>query len=167
MICFSRSFASPPLRPPLPPRRSTALLGLPPLPPGGLLFTALRSPAAWSSSTASWLRGGSRPWSRPWSQEWTQWHDGRPRHNRWFPVALCLQPVDWHHPHVAWAVRECLDPSPCHLSAGLLCRPTFGSALGTSTVAAGDPSPSGASDPARGGPGQMGGTRSLSPTPPR
>jgi hypothetical protein len=32
MICFSRSFASPPLRPP---RRSTAHLGLPPLTRGG------------------------------------------------------------------------------------------------------------------------------------
>jgi hypothetical protein len=162
MICFSRSFASPPLRPPLPPRRSTALLGLPPLPPGAPLHRT-SVPRRLELFDSLLAPGGSRPWS----QEWTQWHDGRPRHNRWFPVALCLQPVDWHHPHVAWAVRECLDPSPCHLSAGLLCRPTFGSALGTSTVAAGDPSPSGASDPARGGPGQMGGTRSLSPTPPR
>jgi hypothetical protein len=34
-ICFSRSFASPPLRPLLLPRRSTTLLGLPPLPLGG------------------------------------------------------------------------------------------------------------------------------------
>jgi hypothetical protein len=111
---------------------------------GGFLFTALRSPAAWSSSATYWLGGGG---SLPWSQEWTKWHDRRPRHDRWFPMAICLQPVDWHHPHVAWAVRGCLGPSPRHPSVGLLCRSTSGSALGTSLASAGAPSPSGASDP--------------------
>ena len=85
-----------------------------------------------------------------WSQEWTQWHDGWPRQlSGWFPVTIFLQPVDWHHPHVARAVRGCLGPSPRHPSAGLLCRSTSGSALGTSSASAGAPSPSGASDPAR------------------
>jgi hypothetical protein len=113
---------------------------------GGFLFTALRSPAAWSSSATYWLGGGG---SLPWSQEWTKWHDRRPRHDRWFPMAICLQPVDWHHPHVAWAVRGCLGPSPRHPSVGLLCRSTSGSTLGTSLASAGAPSPSGASDPPR------------------
>jgi hypothetical protein len=45
MICFSRSFASPPLRPALPPRHSTALLGLPPLPPGGAPLHRTSPPA--------------------------------------------------------------------------------------------------------------------------
>jgi hypothetical protein len=39
-------------------------------------------------------------------------------------VAILLQPVDWHHSHVARAVRGCLDPSPHRLSAGLLCHCT-------------------------------------------
>jgi hypothetical protein len=86
--------------------------------------------------------GGSR------SKEWTQWHDGRPRQlSGWFPVAIFLQPVNWHHPHVARAIRGYLGPSPRHPSAGLLCRSTSDSALGTSPASAGAPSPSRASGP--------------------
>jgi hypothetical protein len=139
-ICFSRSFASPLLPSPLPPRCSS---GCPLCLREGFLFSALWSPAAWSSSAASWLRGGG---SRPWSQEWTQWHAGRPRQ---LPVALFLQSVDWHHSHVAQAVRGCLGPSPRHPSADLLCRSSSGSALGTSSASAGAPPPSGTSGPAR------------------
>jgi hypothetical protein len=76
--------------------------------------------------------GGSRSWPRPWSQEWTRWPAGRPRpFTGWLPVAILLQPVDWHHPDVARAIHEHLGPSPRHPSAGFLCRSTSGSTLGT------------------------------------
>jgi hypothetical protein len=78
--------------------------------------------ALWSSSPAYWLRGGGSR-SRPRSQEWSRRPVGRPEQlSRWLSLALPLQPADWHHPHVARAIRECGGPSPRHLPAGLLCR---------------------------------------------
>jgi hypothetical protein len=142
MICFSRSFASPPLRPSLPPRRSTALLGLLPLPPGGLLFTALRSPVAWSSSAAYWLRCGR----------------GRGRKSGRSGTAGGRDTTggsQWPSVYNPWTGTIHMWPgpsggaSPRHPSTGLLCCSTSDSALGTSSAAAGAPSPSGASDPAR------------------
>jgi hypothetical protein len=102
-------------------------------------------------------------WPRSWSQEWTQWHGGRPRHDRWFPVAICLQPVDWHHPHVAWAVWGCLAPPPLNRSSLLLHlrqrpRHLLSRSRGSFPFRGLRPSPCG-------GRGQMGGTRSLSSTP--
>jgi hypothetical protein len=52
-------------------------------------------------------------------------------------VAILLQPVDWHHPDVARAIHGHLGPSPCHPSAGFLCRSTSDGALGTFPATAG------------------------------
>jgi hypothetical protein len=51
-------------------------------------------------------------------------------------VAIPLQAVDWHHPHVARAIRVCLDSSPHHPSAGLLCHSTACCAFGPSPASA-------------------------------
>jgi hypothetical protein len=103
--------------------------------PGGFLFTTLRPHRPLEvidSLLASW---GSR--ARPRPQEHSWWHVG------WLSVAIPLQPVDWHHPHVARVIRGCLGPSPHHPSAGLLCRSTAGCAFGPSPASAGAPSPPG------------------------
>jgi hypothetical protein len=143
-----RLFASSPLRPPLPPRRSTARLGLPPLTLGGSSSPHFGPTALWSSSVACWLRGGGVSWPR--SQEWSRWPVGLPGQlSGWYSLTILLQPVDWHHPHVARVVRGCLGPSPHHLSAGLLCRSTVNGALGSSLASAGAPSTPGVYDPSR------------------
>jgi hypothetical protein len=104
-----------------------------------------------SSATDCWLRGGSQPRSRPWSQGRTQWRwpVGRPWWLiGWLSVAILLQPVDWHHSHVAQAVCGCLGPSPHRLSAGLLCRCTPGGTLGSSPASARSSATPGVSGPA-------------------
>jgi hypothetical protein len=102
----------------------------------GFLFTALQPRRPLELHGSLLALGGSR--SRPWSQGWTRWHVGRPGWlSEWFSVAILLQPVDWHHSHVARAIRGCLSSSPHHLSAGLLCRWTSSGALGSSPSSAG------------------------------
>jgi hypothetical protein len=138
-------------RPPPPPPR--------PPPPragggggGGGSCSPHSGPAALlSSATDCWLRGGSQPRSRPWSQGRTQWRwpVGRPWWLiGWLSVAILLQPVDWHHSHVAQAVCGCLGPSPHRLSAGLLCRCTPGGTLGSSPASARSSATPGVSGPA-------------------
>jgi hypothetical protein len=93
---------------PLPPRRSTTHLGLPPLTPGGFLFTALRPHRPLELLASLLAPKGSRP--RP--QEWSRRPVGRPKQlSRCLSVALPLQPVDWHHPRVGRAIRGCCGPS--------------------------------------------------------
>jgi hypothetical protein len=87
----------------------------PPLPPGGSSSPHFGPPPPGALRQPTGSGGGSRSWSRPWSQEWTRWPTGRPRpFTGWLPVAILLQPVDWHHPDVARAVRRHLGPSPRH-----------------------------------------------------
>jgi hypothetical protein len=90
--------------------------------------------------------GGSQSWSRPWSQEWPRQPGPFPG---WLPVAILLQPVDWHHSDVARAVRGHLGPSPRRPSAGFPCHSSSGGALGTSPASAGAPSPPRASGSTR------------------
>jgi hypothetical protein len=79
---------------------------------GGLHRTsAPPSPGALQQPPGS--GGGSRPRSQPRSQGWSRWHVGWPgKLFGWLSVAIPLQPMDWHHPHVARAIRGCIDSSP-------------------------------------------------------
>jgi hypothetical protein len=148
MICFSRSFASPPLRPPLPPRRSTACLRMPPPTLEGFLFTALRprrplelhgrllAPGVMVATTIA--RAAAVAVARRATGVALR-------------VVLSGHPstiVDWHHSHVVRAVRGCLGPSPHRLSACLLCRCTSGDALGSSPASTGASTAPGASNSA-------------------
>jgi hypothetical protein len=88
--------------------------------------------ALWSSVTDCWLRGGGGCSRSQGRTQW-RWPVGR---SWWLLVAILLQPVDWHHSHVARAVHGCLGPSPHRLSPGLLCRCTPGGTLGSSLASA-------------------------------
>jgi hypothetical protein len=112
------------------------------------------------------FEGRSRSWPQPRSQGWSMWHVGWPgRLSRWLSVAIPLQLVDWHHPHVARAIRGCLDssPQPPHWSSLPLHRllrlwPLLHLSRGSFPSRGLQPSPCG-------GPGSMGGIPSLSPGP--
>jgi hypothetical protein len=117
---------------------------------GGLHRTsAPPSPGALQQPPGS--GGGSRPRSQPRSQGWSRWHVGWPgKLFGWLSVAIPLQPMDWHHPHVARAIRGCIDssPHPPPPLTGFLCRSTACCAFVSSPTSSGDPSPPGASSPA-------------------
>jgi hypothetical protein len=113
----------------------------PPLPPGGILFTALRSPAVWSSSAAYWLRGVAVVVAR---------------------VDVVAGAIHRVAPSGHPSTTHGLAPSRCGTGrpraprplarrplAGFLCRSTSGGALGTSPASAGAPSPPRASGPTR------------------
>jgi hypothetical protein len=158
-LCLSATLTSTP---------ATALYSAPRTAPshfGGFLFIAPRHHYPLEIFDSLLAPGGSRSWPR--LQGWSRWHVRWPRqHSGWLSVAIPLQPVHWHHPHVAWAIRGCLDSSPHHPSVGLLCRSTACCAFGPSPASAGAPSPLGAFGPARvGGPRLVGGTPSLSLAP--
>jgi hypothetical protein len=112
---------------------------------GGFLLTALRLRCPLELCDRLLASGGSRSQGRT---HW-RWTVGRPW---WLSVAILLQIVDWHHSHVARAVRGCLGPSPHRLSAGLLCCCTPGGTLGSSPASARSTTTPGVSGPAHVGP---------------
>jgi hypothetical protein len=126
---------------------ATALYSAPrvvPLPPGGFLFTALRSPAAWSSSTAYWLWGGAVVVATV-DVVARRAAEAAPR----VVPSGHLSTTRGLAPSTCGPGRPRVPRPPRQPSAGLLCRSTSGSALGTSPASAGAPSPFGASGPAR------------------